>query len=206
MSSLDQILARAKDHAILVGVGALILVPIGVLIPRYTRTFNPQWFNMHAFWMLFISAPVLLAGIAKGIMYTGSAQTGGHFVDPHKKMGLAILILFCLQILGGIFIHSVKIPFMGGHRPPQNYFHAIMGLAIIAAAFWQVWYGITKEWVEGTGGVTLPPHSALVGWKAWAAVFWILYFGGLALLPRQYAQERRARESRLTEKTNGVQT
>jgi hypothetical protein len=109
-------------------------------------------------------------------MYTESVQTGGNWVDPHKKMGLALLILICLQLVGGIFIHFVKIPFMGGHRPPQNYLHAILGLTIIACAFWQAWYGIMFEWTEGTGGVVPVPHSAWVGWIAWAVVSHIPFF------------------------------
>jgi len=55
-----------------------------------------------------------------------------------QKIGLALLILYLIQLFVGLFIHFVKIPFFHGHRPPQNYFHAILGLAIIALAAYQV--------------------------------------------------------------------
>lgn len=38
--SLDDIHEKAKHHAIIASIGFLILLPIGVLIPRFTRTFN----------------------------------------------------------------------------------------------------------------------------------------------------------------------
>lgn len=122
--------------------------------------------------MLLVVAPIFLAGIGEGIKYTGSikAITGGHFVDPHKKMGLAILILVLLQVVGGLFIHFVKLPFRHGQRPPQNYFHAVLGLTIVYCAFWQSHYGIRTEWAEGTGGNPPVPHSAYNAWLAWLIV------------------------------------
>lgn len=64
-----------------------------------------------------------------------------HFTDPHQKMGLALLILYCMQLTIGLFIHFIKIPTLGtGRRPMQNYFHALLGLAIIALAAEQVCY------------------------------------------------------------------
>ena len=39
----------------------------------------------------------------------------------------------------GIFIHAVRVPFLFiAHRPPQNYFHATLGLVILAMAGYQV--------------------------------------------------------------------
>jgi hypothetical protein len=56
-----------------------------------------------------------------------------------KKIGIALLILYCIQIAVGYFIHYVKLPgLFGHHRTPQNYFHAILGLAILALADYQV--------------------------------------------------------------------
>ena len=86
-----------------------------------------------------LAGPLILAGIGVGIKYTESINTGGNFVDPHKKTGLVLLIVYCVQVVLGLFIHFIKMPnFMGGRRPPQNYIHAILGLTIIALAFYQV--------------------------------------------------------------------
>lgn len=120
---------------------------------------------------LFIAGPIILAGIGTGIKYTGSVQTGGNWVDPHKKMGLALLILYLVQVALGLFVHFFKTPrFMSGRRPPQNYIHAALGIIILACAFEQVHYGITIEWIEGTGGNPPVPAAAKRAWLAWVIV------------------------------------
>ena len=85
-----------------------------------------------------------------------------------QKIGLALLILYLFQLTLGVIIHFFKTPsFMGGRRPPQNYVHAILGLVIIALAFYQVHYGIKTEWYEATfGDGTIVPDSALHAWIA----------------------------------------
>lgn len=70
---------------------------------------------------------------------TTSQLAQPHFVDPHQKMGLVLLILYILQVVLGAFIHYVKIPSLSrGHRPLQNYLHAILGLVIFVIAASQV--------------------------------------------------------------------
>lgn len=78
------------------------------------------------------------------------------------------MILYLFQLVLGVIIHFLKTPsFMGGRRPPQNYFHAILGLVTIALAFYQVHYGIKTEWYEATlGDGTVVPESALHAWIA----------------------------------------
>jgi hypothetical protein len=47
--------------------------------------------------------------------------------------------MYLIQVFLGTFIHWVKFPFrFPGGRQPQNYLHAILGLAIVALATWQV--------------------------------------------------------------------
>jgi len=185
----------AKNHAILVATGFLIILPIGVLTARYLRTFTRQWVNLHMVINFLIAGPILLGGIGTGIRYTGSIQTGGNWVDPHKRTGLSLLILYCTQVILGLIIHFFKTPrFLQGRRPPQNYFHVALGLIILAVAFEQVHYGITIEWIEGTGGNPPVPRAAMKAWTGWVISFWVIYFAGYALLPRQFKQERMARE------------
>jgi hypothetical protein len=52
-----------------------------------------------------------------------------------------LLILYLIQSFLGVFIHAVKFPSFARsrlHRPPQNYLHAVLGLAILALAAYQV--------------------------------------------------------------------
>jgi hypothetical protein len=59
--------------------------------------------------------------------------------DTKQSVGIIIFGLYIAQIVVGAFIHFVRIPFLFvGHRPPQNYFHALFGLAILAMAAYQV--------------------------------------------------------------------
>lgn len=107
-----------------------------------------------------------------------------------QKIGLALLVLYALQLCLGMTIHFFKMPFMGGHRPPQNYFHAILGLSIIALAFYQVrynliylafslftyaknkmHYGINTEWIFYTG-IIIDPRAM----HAWTALI-VVRFG-----------------------------
>ena len=89
---------------------------------------------------LFVAGPIIFAGWYEGHKTTATLQTP-HFYDKHQKIGLALLILYVVQLCLGLFIHFVKMPSLfGGHRPPQNYFHAILGLAIFALAAYQVCY------------------------------------------------------------------
>ncbi|EJC98208.1 uncharacterized protein FOMMEDRAFT_143304 [Fomitiporia mediterranea MF3/22] len=191
LSPLDK---QIRKHALLCSIGFIFLLPVGVLIGRYFRTFTSKWFWAHSFLQFIVSGPVIFAGWYYGYQSTASLNTGGHFVDPHKKTGLALLILYLVQLLIGTVIHSFKTPrLLNGHRPPQNYFHAILGLVIIALAFYQVHYGIVTEWTEGTGDGTVVPRAAMRAWEALIVLFWVLYAAGLALLPRQYKQEAEGR-------------
>ena len=118
-----------------------------------------SWFWPHALIQFILAGPVIFAGWALAHQAV-NVIPGQNFNDKHKvlskpllaltnihitwicsllqKIGLALLILYLVQLILGLFIHFVKLPFIGGHRPPQNYFHAILGLATIALAFYQV--------------------------------------------------------------------
>ena len=121
-----------------------------------------------------------------------------------------LLVLYFLQISLGAIIHFVK-PKKGG-RPPQNYIHAILGITIVALALYQARTGYMVEWPELVGRPA--PNSVNIVWYVWVVVsrfsdpirrpgmidlcFQLLpvaYFGGLALLPRQWKQEKKSREA-----------
>ncbi|KAF8823544.1 hypothetical protein HHX47_DHR10000120 [Lentinula edodes] len=206
----------AKNHAILATTGFLILLPVGVLVARYARTFTPvyvvipslrgypecvlltiapcRWFPVHFVVQLFLSGPVIFAAWYYG-WKTSNVLGLGHFLDPHQKMGLALLILYVLQLLLGLFTHFIKLrsPFGPGTRSPQNYFHVFLGLVILVLAAEQVHYGLYIEWAFATGGLHVVPMAAKRAWIALIVIFWVLYLAGLALVPRQFSQEKRAR-------------
>jgi len=191
---LTPIEIKARNHAIVCTVGFLILLPLGVLLARYARTFTRRWFWGHAVMQFIISGPVIFAGWALGYRLSTELEMQT-LHDPHQNIGIALLALYCTQLLLGTFIHYVKIPgLFRGYRPPQNYLHVVLGLAIIALAGYQVHYGLNTEWPFATGNLHEVPDSAMHAWLALIIVFWVLYFLGMTLLPRQFKSETEARE------------
>ena len=63
----------------------------------------------------------------------------------------------------GAFIHYVKKKDRI-RRPPQNYFHAVVGLLVIALALYQVRSGYDYEWPTVTGRGPLPPAVDVIYW------------------------------------------
>ncbi|TFY80455.1 hypothetical protein EWM64_g3556 [Hericium alpestre] len=181
---------KARNHGLLLSVGFLIFVPLGVLVARYARTFTNKWWFGHWIINFIISSPLIFAGWALGHQATNMSGLG-HFNDTHKKVGLTLLVLYCFQLVLGIFIHFIRTPALFiMHRSPQNYFHAILGFAILALAAYNIHYGLYTEWMFVTGNLHPVPMSAKDAWLALMIIFWALYGIGLLLLPRQWKQER----------------
>ncbi|KAJ7443835.1 hypothetical protein FB451DRAFT_1295143 [Mycena latifolia] len=162
---LSSIEIMARNHAIVCTVGFLILLPLGTLLARYARTFTRRWFWGHAVMQLVISGPVIFAGWALGHNLSNKLEMAS-LNDPHQQIGIALLAMYVTQLLLGAFIHFVKMPIFRGHRPPQNYLHVMLGLAILALAAYQVHYGLNIEWVFATGGLHPVPDSAMHAWLA----------------------------------------
>ncbi|KAH8100530.1 hypothetical protein BXZ70DRAFT_156760 [Cristinia sonorae] len=180
-------------HAILCVVGFLAILPAGALLARWLRTFNPIWFKGHHLLQLFISLPIIVPGVALGFAAVHKAGAE-HLSDDHMKWGLGIFVLYIIQLMVGEFIHTIKPKSwsVDKRRPPQNYFHAILGLLIIALAFYQVRTGYKTEWPKQTGRGEIS-NAANIVWYVWVVLIPVLYFGGLVFLRRQYKQERMTR-------------
>ncbi|KAI9459021.1 hypothetical protein F5148DRAFT_1320133 [Russula earlei] len=155
---------RVRDHALLASTAFLIIIPLGVLVPRYLRTFTNKWWRLHALLNLLIAAPLVYA--AWGM--AASARNISHApIAHHQRVGYAILSLYTAQVLLGPFIHFIRIPFLPiAHRPLQNYFHAVLGLTILAMAGYQIHYGLYTEWELMTGNVHPVKQSLKHAWLA----------------------------------------
>ncbi|EMD30723.1 hypothetical protein CERSUDRAFT_120335 [Gelatoporia subvermispora B] len=203
---LSPVEERGRIHAHLMTFGFLVCLPLGVLIARYFRTFTRRWWFGHTLVQFLVSGPIIIAGWVLGHQTTSETLTG-HYDDPHKRIGLALLILYLVQLIVGLTIHYFKTPSLfGGQRPPQNYFHAIFGLVIIALASYQVHLGMFHEWAF-TFGNTHPVHPGCKHfWLGCTTTFFGLYGIGLVLLRRQYQQEAVARNKMLNGDANGSGT
>ncbi|KAJ7782508.1 hypothetical protein DFH07DRAFT_790896 [Mycena maculata] len=172
-------------HAIFCVVGFALLLPAGALLARYLRTFTPTWYTGHWIAQFAIAGPAILIGIVLGFQASGSI--GAKILDKHKECGIILFALYLVQCGLGAFIHYVK-PKNSTRRPPQNYFHAVLGLTIIALSMYQIRTGYNEEWPNFTGLGTVPEGIHTV-WLLWSILLPVLYAAGLWFLPKQYKQE-----------------
>jgi hypothetical protein len=178
-------------HAIFCTFGFLLFLPAGALLARYLRTFIPGhiWFKGHAILQFFIAGPTIFIGVILGVAAVANAGAV-HLDDDHKRWGIGIFVLYLLQCMLGAFIHYVKKKDRT-RRPLQNYFHAVVGLLIIALALYQVRTGYDYEWPTETGLNPLPPTVDVVYW-IWVILLPVAYGIGLIFIPKQYRLEKKA--------------
>jgi len=179
-------------HAVLCTVGFLGILPLGALVGRYLRTVTTTWLKAHWIIQFFVAGPIIVAGFALGVQSVQEAGSG-HLNDRHKQCGLVLFILYFVQSTFGLVIHKFKPRSSIKRRPLHNYLHPILGLLIIALALYQVRVGYKIEWPTETGRMPLPEAANIV-WYLWVVLLPVLYFVGLALLPRQFRQERANRK------------
>ncbi|KAJ7803786.1 hypothetical protein B0H14DRAFT_1633589 [Mycena olivaceomarginata] len=177
-------------HAVFSVVGFALLLPSGVLVARYLRTFSPAWYTGHWIAQFGIAGPAIVVGIVLGFKAAG--PIGYKIMDDHKKTGIIVFALYFVQCFIGALIHYVK-PKNSTRRPPQNYFHAVFGLAIIALAMYQIRTGYRTEWPNYTGLGSIP-NSVNILWMVWVVILPVMYAVGLLFLKKQYRQEEEGRK------------
>ncbi|KAH9931172.1 uncharacterized protein BXZ73DRAFT_47488 [Epithele typhae] len=182
-------------HAVLATIGFLILLPAGAILARYARTFTGVWFVGHWLFQLVFAGPVIIAGVALGFAATDAGSGETLLPKNHKATGVSLIGLYVFQCALGIVIHYWKPASftVSKKRPIQNYAHAVLGLTIIGLAFWQVHTGYALAWPATSGRPALS-SSVNTAWLAWVVIIPVLYFAGLAFLPKQFRQERPAQK------------
>ncbi|KAJ7122053.1 hypothetical protein C8R43DRAFT_1241351 [Mycena crocata] len=177
-------------HAIFSVVGFALFLPVGVLLARYLRTFSPTWYTGHWIAQFGMAGPTIIIGVVLGFQAAG--KVGATIWDDHKKTGVILFALYLAQCVVGALIHYVK-PKNAMRRPPQNYFHAVFGLAIIVLAMCQIRTGFNEEWPNFTGLGSVPAGINTL-WIVWCVILPVLYAAGLLFLRKQYRQEEASRK------------
>ncbi|KAL7412547.1 hypothetical protein BDY24DRAFT_442097 [Mrakia frigida] len=178
-------------HAAFGGLGTMIFIPLGVVIARLLRTFWPRWIVAHWVVHVVLSLPFIIIAFALGIRATNLTYgpEASHFFSDHRRMGLVLFLLLFLQVIFGSVIHWTpashrsKGVFKG--KSIQNLLHPLLGVAILAVGWATCWLGFDEwELFSGLGPVS---RGVRIGWVVLLGIFALVYLGGLALLPRQFA-------------------
>ena len=86
---------QARVHGAIQVFGWGVLLPIGAMLARYARDFDPAWFYLHVTFQL-TGFVFIVAGVATGIILAKSIQTPG--LDGHRGLGLFLFTLTILQV------------------------------------------------------------------------------------------------------------
>jgi Eukaryotic cytochrome b561 len=85
---------KTRWHGLLVALGWGILMPIGIMIARYFKKYDPFWFYAH----ISIQGVGFVLG-AIGIIIGFSLDDDGlNNIDVHKAIGIIILVFGALQV------------------------------------------------------------------------------------------------------------
>ncbi|KAL1712478.1 hypothetical protein EV715DRAFT_277962 [Schizophyllum commune] len=181
---------RASTSRLLALHGALmtlafgILLPLGALVARLTRTYTRSWIVAHKALQIYARAPAVVLGLTAAI---GGVGGGGarHIHDPHQAVGVLLVTLYVVQVGLGVYMNGR--PKVVAH-PVRNIAHVALGLGVVGLGLAQVRSGL-HEWDSHMPSMMVsdwayPMHGA------WAALCVLLYVVGFCLLPRQFAQER----------------
>ncbi|XP_073144219.1 cytochrome b561 and DOMON domain-containing protein At3g07570-like [Henckelia pumila] len=144
-----------RSHGILNMLGWGILMPIGVMVARYMRQWDPIWFYSH---VAIQSTGFVLGviGIICGFVLQNRLKTP---VKKHKGIGVFILVLGCLQVIAFL----ARPDKTSKVRKYWNWYHFIVGRVLIFAAAVNVFYGIHLA-------------KAGAGWNAGFASVLVIFF------------------------------
>nr|GMD12306.1 cytochrome B561 and DOMON domain-containing protein At3g07570-like [Ipomoea batatas] len=123
-----------RTHGLLNLFGWGILVPIGMIVARYFRQWDPVWFYSHTV-VQTIAFILGFAGVICGLVLENRLGTD---VDTHKGLGIFILALGCLQVIA-LLVRPNKEAKV---RKYWNWYHHNVGRILVIIAIANIFYGI----------------------------------------------------------------
>ncbi|XP_024369632.1 cytochrome b561 and DOMON domain-containing protein At3g61750 isoform X2 [Physcomitrium patens] len=134
-SAVSKLEKRVKTHGALQVFGWGVLLPIGAIVARYAREYDPAWFYIHATFQL-IGFIFIIAGVATGVALAKDVEVPG--LNGHKGLGLFLLILAILQVLAVVFRPKKD----SNTRKYWNWYHWWVGRLALFLACINVFVGL----------------------------------------------------------------
>ncbi|KAL5998013.1 hypothetical protein ACLOJK_008947 [Asimina triloba] len=139
-----------RSHGILNMVGWGILLPLGAIIARYLKDWDPTWFYAHVS-IQCIAFAGGLAGVILGLTLEDKISAD---VTTHKALGILILVLGSLQVMA-LLVRPDKASKV---RKYWTWYHSGVGKVLIGFAVGNIFYGISlggegRSWNIGYGVV-----------------------------------------------------
>ncbi len=85
----------ANAHGAIQVIGWGLLLPIGALLARYCRAWDPIWFYLHVTFQI-IGFMFVIAGIGTGLVLSKRVRPSRFYT--HQALGITVFFLACLQV------------------------------------------------------------------------------------------------------------
>ncbi|XP_031504882.1 cytochrome b561 and DOMON domain-containing protein At3g61750 [Nymphaea colorata] len=137
-----------RSHGILAILGWGVLLPIGVIIARYCKKWDPLWYYLHAAIQCLGFTIGLATVIAGGVLYQKLKVN----IPTHRGIGIFVFVLSVLQVTA-IFLRPHKDAKI---RKYWNWYHHWVGRTALLLAAANIFIGIHvgkpgKSWKIGYG-------------------------------------------------------
>ncbi|KAJ1543819.1 S-methyl-5-thioribose-1-phosphate isomerase [Nowakowskiella sp. JEL0078] len=163
---------------------------IGIFFAKFLKSLGKKWFYSHVGFMSF----TVIATIGS-FVYIFLNSAGDHFSDPHKVIGLIILISILLQAISGVTSHLWWNP-QRLSIPWWDFLHWNFGRALVLLSFAETALGIIK----------FLPNDKLWISLYLAYIFVILLVYGIIMLLQRFKKNmRNIIEDTETEETENFQ-
>ncbi|KAJ0977141.1 hypothetical protein J5N97_012615 [Dioscorea zingiberensis] len=124
-----------RRHGMMGLIGWGVLMPMGVMVARYLKGWEPNWFYTHTC-MQGIGFGLGVGAVIAGF---GLSKAGDHSVSSHKSLGISILVFGSLQVMAFL----VRPEKTSKVRRYWNWYHWYVGRAAIVCAMVNIFHGLS---------------------------------------------------------------
>lgn len=134
-SEASKLQKQVKAHGAVQVFGWGVLLPIGAMVARYARGYDPAWFYIHVTFQM-VGFIFIIAGVATGVHLAKSIDTPG--LSGHKGLGIFLFILAILQVLAVVLRPKKDAK----NRKYWNWYHWWVGRLALFLAVINIFVGL----------------------------------------------------------------